>query len=116
MSKTVRKSSKTWKESREQARDMNELELHGAMMYLYQLAREFEETLGEPYTTLDDIDGDTMYCGRFLQINSPLTVNSYEGLINLHSVFMLPEANNMLYGEATYLDDEDEENTFVVVI
>lgn len=117
MSKTVRKSSKTWEKARKLAKNMSEIELHGAMAYLYQLAKDFDEEVhGESHTTFEDIDGDTMYCGRFLQLNSPLVINSYEGLLKLHSVFMLPEADNVLYGEVTYLDDEEDENTFVVVI
>lgn len=105
----------------EDRRDMGELEIHGAMTYIYILAKEYQHEMhGETYVTLDEVDKCTFYCNQYLEV----TEGGYNILIEgnpyvLDSVFMREGNRSDLWGYVSPFDEEDnnedEENELLLI-
>ena len=90
-------------------REMNELEIYGAMLYMYQLVKESDlEICGESCNTIEDIDNRTYYSNKTLEIaEGGFLVHLDNGeLVVLDSVFMIEGNNNDLWGYC-YYDEHD---------
>lgn len=103
------KLSKIYKEYEElDIRDMSEIEIQGAILYLYELIKETEDLeLGESYVSIDDIKNITYYCGNNLQIqDSYYAKGSY-----ISSLFMIKNSYNTVFCLCS--ENEDFEEVFV---
>lgn len=91
-------------------REMGELELYGAVSYIYEVIKDFEEREhGECYTTWNDIDSATYYANKKLELTEDYMIQDDEGrYCVLDYVFMLEGNNNVLLGLA-HLEDLDNE-------
>ena len=99
-------------------REMGELEIYGAMLYMYQLVSEFnKEAFGENHTTIDDIDNATYYANKTLEVaEGGFLINLDNGQpVILDSVFMIEGNRNDLWGYA-YNEDDEEQDLFLVRI
>lgn len=97
-------------------REMSILETYGAVMVVYQLLKDYEEEeLGQCFTTVERVDSLTYYCDKSLNIQDGgfVVLDDNGNSIVLTSVFCV-EGSKVLFGEAHYYDDKEEENTFIV--
>lgn len=97
-------------------REMSMLETYGAVMVVYQLLKDYEEEeLGQCFTTVEMVDSLTYYCDKSLNIQDGgfVVLDDDGNSIVLTSVFCV-EDSRVLFGEAHYYDDEEEENPFIV--
>lgn len=104
-------------------REMSEIEIYGAMMYIHQLVNDFnEEACGERCTTLAEVDTMTYYCNKTLEIaEGGFLVNLDTGkTVVLDCVFCLENNYSDLFGYAHYdehdVDYDEEEEMFLVRI
>lgn len=105
-------------------REMSEIEIYGAMMYIHQLVNDFnEEVCGERCTTLNEVDEMTYYCNKSLEIVDGHLVNLDNGKpIVLDCVFCLENNYSDLFGYAHYdehytgYDVDEDEDMFLVRI
>lgn len=75
-------------------RDMSEVEIQGAILYLYKMIMEDEEEVnGEAYSTLNDIDNITYYCSRNLQIQGDYYIKGFY----VSSIFMVEHSYETLF-------------------
>ena len=89
-------------------RDMSELEIQGAILYLYELVSETEEfEFGEIYTTINEVKNLTYYCGNNLQIQDCYYAKSFY----ISSLFMVENSYNTLFCVCS--NDEYFEESFV---
>lgn len=104
-------------------REMNNLEIAGATMYLYTLLNDWYEYVGACNNmTIEDVSSDTYYCNKCLQINNNYgyeLIDDEENRIILDYVFMAEGIQDELFGYAyDYREDEnyDEVEYFLVRI
>ena len=93
-------------------REMGELELHGAMCYIYNLVKTFnEDHFGENFVTLDEVDSCTYYCNKTLEIaEGGYKIQDQDGnTLILDSVFMREGNYSDLWGYVYYPEDEDKD-------
>lgn len=108
-------------ESEDIRREMGELELLGAVAVLYHLLDEYNKNEhGESYTKLDDVDSDTYYVNKRLEITGDgYVLRDDDGkLIFLDHVYMIEGNTSDLYGKACDYDDYDpdsDDNEFFTV-
>ena len=85
-------------------KDMSEIEIQSCILYLYKLIIEFEQdTYGEIYTILDNIENITYYCGKHLQIQGDYYLDNYY----IISMFMIEQSKNTILSVG--LDNEFKE-------
>lgn len=94
-------------------REMNELEIAGAVAYVYSSVREYEMLhFGECNTTFDSVNGDSYYCNKVLQLNDNegyvLDYKDDKELI-LDHVFMIEGSLDVLWGYAYWHNPETDE-------
>lgn len=93
-------------------RPMGELELYGAISYIYEVIKNFEETeFGECHLDWNDIDNDTFYSNKRLEMATDYTVKDSEGnYCVIDRVFMLEGNDNVLFG-LVHSEDLNEDGT-----
>ena len=75
-------------------RDMSEIEIQGAILYLYELISETEEfEFGEIYTTINEVKNLTYYCGNNLQIQDCYYAKDFY----ISSLFMVENSYNTVF-------------------
>lgn len=75
-------------------KDMSEIEIQSCILYLYKLIIEFEQdTYGEIYTILDNIENITYYCGKHLQIQGDYYLGNYY----ISSMFMIEKSKDTVF-------------------
>lgn len=75
-------------------REMSEIEIQGAILYLYELVTETEESeFGEIYTTINDVKNVTYYSGKNLQIQDCYYLKGFY----VGSLFMINDSYNTLF-------------------
>lgn len=98
-------------------RDMSEIELFGAMLMIRNVINESQDM--DFRLSVDDVDNDTFYTNKQLQINDGYLCTDDEGnLIKLHCVFCREGNQNILFGYASDYDftEREEEDLFLVRI
>lgn len=87
-----------------EVKEMSEIEIQGCILYLYKMIIEFEkDTYGEIYTTLEDVENITYYCGKHLQIQGDYYLDNYY----IISMFMIEQSKNTILSVG--LDNEFKE-------
>lgn len=75
-------------------KEMSEIEIQGCILYLYKMIIEFEnDTYGERYTTLEDVENITYYCGKHLQIQGDYYLDNYY----ISSIFIIECAKDTVF-------------------
>lgn len=105
-------------------REMSEIEIYGAMLYLHQVVNDFnEEACGERCTSIQEIDTMTYYADKILEVaEGGLLVSLDNGKLAVITGVCCVENNySDLFGYAHYDErdtaiDEDEEEVFLVRI
>ena len=101
-------------------REMGELEIAGAVAYVYTLVREYEMiNFGECNNSFTLVDNKTYYCGKRLQLNDNegyvVHVRDNRELV-LDHVFMRENSYDTLWGFAYWYDfEQDEESDMFLV-
>lgn len=91
-----------------EVKEMSEVEIQGCILYLYKMIIEFEKaTYGEIYTTLEDVENITYYCGKHLQIHGDYYLDKYY----ISSMFMIEKSKNTVF--CICLGDEDYVNSII---
>lgn len=86
-------------------RDMSEIEIQGAILYLYELISETEELeFGESYTTINDVKNLTYYCNLNLQIQDYYYVKGFY----IGSLFMVEHSYNTIFCLCSYSKEFEE--------
>lgn len=101
-------------------REMNELEIAGAVAYMYVAVKEFDELHhGETFITFDKVNGDSYYCGKKIQLNNN---NGYvvdfkdDQELVIDHIFMRENSKESLWGFAYWYDfEKDEESDMFLV-
>lgn len=89
-------------------RDMSEIEIQGAILYLYELISETEELeFGESYTTINDVKNLTFYCNNNLQIQDCYYIKGFY----ISSLFMVEHSDNTMFCLCS--NDEEFGESFV---
>lgn len=89
-------------------RDMSEIEIQGAILYLYELISETEELeFGESYTTINDVKNLTYYCSLNLQIQDCYYIKGFY----ISSLFMVEHSDNTIFCLSS--NNEECEESFV---
>lgn len=89
-------------------RDMSEIEIQGAILYLYELICETEELeFGESYITINDVKNLTYYCSLNLQIQDYYYAKGFY----IGSLFMVEHSYNTIFCLCS--SEEDFEKNFV---
>lgn len=103
-------------------REMGELEIAGAIAYMYVSVKEYEkDNFGESYLTFEDVNSASYYCNKTLQLNDNkgyvVDYKDDKGLVIDH-VFMREGSQDVLWGFAYWYDPEteDESDMFLVRI
>lgn len=98
-------------------REMGEFEIRGAMLSIYQLAREYEkDEYGDTSITMDMINDDCYYANKKLEFTSRYSFRTYNGrLVNLDSMFCVENSIDNIFAYVYDFDDE-EETLFLVRI
>lgn len=77
-----------------EVKEMSEIEIQGCILYLYKMIIEFEKaTYGEIYTTLEDVENITYYCGKHLQIQGDYYLDNYY----ISSMFMIEKSKDTVF-------------------
>lgn len=80
-------------------KEMSEIEIQGCILYLYKMIIEFEkDTYGEIYTTLEDVENITYYCGKHLQIQGDYYLDNYY----ISSIFMIEKSKDTVFCICSY--------------
>ena len=101
-------------------REMGELEIAGAIAYVYTLVREFEMiNFGECNNCFTSVDNTAYYCGKRLQLNNNegyvVHVKDNRELV-LDHVFMRENSYDTLWGFAYWYDfEKDAESEMFLV-
>lgn len=100
------KISKEYKELK--IRDMSEIEIQGAILYLYELITETEEfEFGEIYTSIKDVKNVTYYCGNNLHVQDSYYVKGFY----IGSLFMVENSYSTVFCLCS--DSKDFEDDFI---
>lgn len=94
-------------------RDMGEIEVWGATVYLFEALKQFNlDEHGENHATFEDVASDTTYSGFSLYIQGTgYELRDSEGdLVYLDSVFMIEGNIECLYGKAIKIDAYEKDN------
>lgn len=101
-------------------REMGELEIAGAIAYVYTLVREYEMiNFGECNNCFTSVDNNVYYCGKRLQLNNNegyvVSARDNRELV-LDHVFMREHSYDTLWGFAYWYDfEQDEESEMFLV-
>lgn len=101
-------------------REMGELEIAGAIAYVYTLVREYEMiNFGECTKCFSSVDNNAYYCGKRIQLNDNkgyvVHVKDNRELVIDH-VFMRENSYDTLWGFAYWYDfEKDEESEMFLV-
>lgn len=102
------------------AREMSELEIAGAIAYVYSLTTNFQKYhFGECWTSFSDVDGKSYYCNKTLQLNDNrgyvVDYRSGQELV-LDHVFTRENSKDTLWGYAYWYDMESEEESDMFLV
>lgn len=96
-------------------REMSEIEISGAITFVYDITTNFELTnYGETYNKFNQVYDYSFYCRNQLSLNNNYGYAVKQELdkqLILDSVFMREFSNNTLWGWAYWYDTETEEST-----
>lgn len=96
-------------------REMSEMEIAGAITFVYDITSNFELTnYGETYNNFNQVYDYSFYCRQQLSLNNNYGYTIKQELdkqLILDSVFMREWTNNTLWGWAYWYDTETEEST-----
>lgn len=91
-----------------EVKEMSEIEIQGCILYLYKMIIEFEkDTYGETYTTLEDVENITYYCGKHLQIQGDYYLDNYY----ISSMFMIEKSKDTVF--VICIDNEQQNDNFI---
>ena len=91
-----------------EVKEMSEIEIQGCILYLYKMIIEFEkDTYGEIYTTLEDVENITYYCGKHLQIQGDYYLDKYY----ISSMFMIEKSKDTVF--VICIDNEQQNDNFI---
>ena len=101
-------------------REMGELEIAGAVAYMYVSVKEYElSNFGESYLTFGDVNSASYYCDKRLQLNNNegyvVDYKDDKELIIDH-VFMREKSFDTLWGFAYWYDPETEEESDMFLV
>lgn len=101
-------------------REMGELEIAGAVAYMYVSVKEYElSNFGESFLTFGDVNGASYYCDKRLHLNNNegyvVDYKDDKELIIDH-VFMREKSFDTLWGFAYWYDPETEEESDMFLV
>lgn len=101
-------------------REMGEIEIAGALAYVYSLVKEFENlNFGECFLTFGEVNGSSYYCGKKLHLNDNqgyvIDAKDDKDLVIDH-MFMREGSYDVLWGYAYWLDRETEEESDLFLV
>lgn len=101
-------------------RDMGELEIAGAVAYVYTSVREYQMLHhGECWEDFNDVNNSAYYCGMRLQLNDNqgyvVDYKNDKELV-LDHVFMRNNSKDTLWGFAYWYDPETQEESDMFLV
>lgn len=101
-------------------REMGELEIAGAVAYIYTSVREFDMIhFGECYTSFEEVNNSSYYCGQRLQLNDNegyiVDMRGDWDLVIDH-LFMREGSYDVLWGFAYWYNRETDEESDMFLV
>lgn len=101
-------------------REMGELEIAGAIAYVYTLVREYEMiNFGECFADFTNVNNRAYYCGKRVQLNDNegyVVHYKDDKELVLDHVFMREHSYDTLWGFAYWYDPETQEESEMFLV